>query len=83
MYNRFFNSIFQYSLFITLIAHIFILDVTFDVKNKEEAVVIDKVDVLSGPYIGDNKILFQINEGTIVEILQIKRRLVRNNFTRW
>ena len=73
LYNRFFNSIFQYSLFITLIVHIFILDVTFDVKNKEEAVVIDKVDVLSGPHMGDNKVLFQINEGTIVEILQVKK----------
>ena len=48
------------------------MDVTFDVKSKEEAVVIDKVDVLSGPYMGDNKVLFQINEGTIVEILQVK-----------
>ena len=72
LYNRFFNSIFQYSLFITLIVHIFILDVTFDVKNKEEAVVVNKVNVLSGPYMGDNKVLFQINEGTIVEILQMK-----------
>ena len=43
-------------------------------KNESEAVFIEKVDAMSSPSIGDNKILFYINEGATVEVLEEKNQ---------
>ena len=45
-------------------------------KNEIEAVVIDRVEAISSPSLGDSKILFYINEGAIVEVLDEKNQLM-------
>ena len=53
--------------------HILIFDTISDIKKSEiEAVVIDKVNAMSSPSSGENKTLFYINEGTVVEVLDEK-----------
>ena len=64
---------FQFFLTITIFIHVLIIDTIIDRKrNKNEAVIIDRVDAMSGPLLGDNKILFKINEGTVVEVMDKK-----------
>ena len=56
-----------------MFAHILILDTISDrKKNESEAVIIERVDAMSSPTIGENKILFYINEGALVEVLDEK-----------
>ena len=55
--------------------HVLIFDTIIDRKKNEiEAVIIEKVDAMSSPSTGDNKILFYINEGAIVEVLDEKNQ---------
>lgn len=67
------RTIFQLFLVITVFVHILILDTISDrKKNESEAVIIERVDAMSSPTIGENKILFYINEGALVEVLDEK-----------
>ena len=51
--------------------HIVILDKFFDDDNDKFGIIIDnQVKAYSGPFYGDNSILFNINEGTQVVIKQ-------------
>ena len=69
------KNIFQFFLVITVSIHILILDTISDrKKNESEAVIIEKVDAMSSPSNGDNKILFYINEGAVVEVLDVKNQ---------
>ena len=71
------GNIFQLFLLITLSIHILILDKISDrKKNESEAVIIDRVDAMSSPSNGDDKILFYINEGTVVEVLDEKNQMM-------
>ena len=69
------NKIFRFFLVITLFIHVLLLDIISDRKKNEiEAVIVDRVDAMSSPTIGDNKILFHINEGAVVEVLEEKNQ---------
>ena len=67
------KSIFQILLFVIMVVHAVILDMAFERKRiSNEAIIVGKSDAQSGPFLGDNKVLFQINEGSVVEILEEK-----------
>ena len=56
-----------------IIVHTFIIDKAFEKKRiSSEAIIVEKSDTQSGPFLGDNKVLFKINEGSVVEILDEK-----------
>ena len=67
------NSIFQALLTVIIIVHAVILDMAFERKRiSNEAIIVEKSDAQSGPFLGDNKVLFQLNEGSVVEVLKKK-----------
>ena len=67
------KSIFQILLTVIITVHSVILDMAFERKKiSNEAIIVGKSDAQSGPFLGDNKILFQINEGSVVEVLEEK-----------
>ena len=67
------KSIFQILLTVIITVHSVILDMAFERKRiSNEAIIVEKSDAQSGPFLGDNKILFQINEGSVVEVLEEK-----------
>ena len=67
------KSIFQILLTVIITVHFVILDMAFERKRiSNEAIIVEKSDAQSGPFLGDNKILFQINEGSVVEVLEEK-----------
>mgnify|MGYP001456487221 CR=1 FL=1 len=67
------KNIFQIILALLIIFHILILDMAFETKRiRSEAIIVEKFDVQSGPFFGDNKVLFQINSGSVVEVLEEK-----------
>ena len=67
------KGIFQILLTFIIIVHTVILDMAFERKrNSNEAIIVEKSDAQSGPFLGDNKVLFKINEGSVVEILDEK-----------
>ena len=67
------KSIFQILLTVIITVHAVILDMAFERKRiSNEAIVVGKSDAQSGPFLGDNKVLFQINEGSVVEVLEEK-----------
>ena len=67
------KSIFQILLTVIITVHAVILDMAFERKRiSNEAIIVGKSDAQSGPFLGDNKILFQINEGCVVEVLEEK-----------
>ena len=67
------KSIFQILLTFIIIVHAVILDMAFERKRiSNEAIIVEKSDAQSGPFLGDNKVLFQINEGSVVEVLEEK-----------
>ena len=71
--SKVFRIIFQLFFVITLSTHVVLFDRIIDRKKNEiEAVVIDRVEAISSPSLGDSKILFYINEGAIVEVLDEK-----------
>ena len=56
-----------------MLVHAVILDMVFERKRtSNEAIIVRKSDAQSGPFLGDNKVLFQINEGSVVEVLEEK-----------
>ena len=56
------------------IEHGIILDRFFDENDNKLGIIIDnEVDAYSGPFYGDNSILFKINEGTIVRLSQVQK----------
>ena len=56
---------------LTVIIHVVILDKFFDNNDNKIGIVIDnQVKAYSGPFYGDNSVLFNINEGTEVMIKQ-------------
>ena len=56
---------------LTVMVHTVILDKFFDDKDDKLGVIIDnQVKAYSGPFYGDNSVLFNINEGTEVMIKQ-------------
>ena len=67
------KGIFQILLTFIIIVHTVILDMAFERKRiSNEAIIVEKSDAQSGPFLGDNKVLFKINEGSVVEILDEK-----------
>ena len=67
------KSIFQILITFIIIVHAIILDMAFERKRiSNEAIIVGKSNAQSGPFLGDNKILFQINEGSVVEVLEEK-----------
>ena len=67
------KGIFQILLTFIVIVHTVILDMAFERKRiSNEAIIVEKSDAQSGPFLGDNKVLFQINEGSVVEVLEEK-----------
>ena len=67
------KSIFQILLTIIITVHAVILDMAFERKRiNNEAIIVGKSDAQSGPFLGDSKVLFQINEGSVVEVLEEK-----------
>jgi len=67
------KSIFQILLTVIITVHAVILDMAFERERiSKEAIIVRKSDAQSGPILGDNKVLFQINEGSVVEVLEEK-----------
>ena len=67
------KGIFQILLTFIIIVHAVILDMDFERKRiSNEAIIVEKSDAQSGPFLGDNKVLFKINEGSVVEVLEEK-----------
>ena len=67
------KNIFQMFLVLVIIVHLCIVDMIFEKKKIiNEAIIVKKIEAKSGPFSGDNKVLFQINKGSIVEILEEK-----------
>ena len=67
------KSIFQILLTVIITVHAVIVDMAFERKRiSNEAIIVEKSDAQSGPFSGNNKILFQINEGSVVEVLEEK-----------
>ena len=67
------KSIFQILMTVIITVHAVILDLVFERKRiSNEAIIVEKSDAQSGPFLGDNKVLFKINEGSVVEILDEK-----------
>lgn len=62
---------------ISIIIHVIILDRFLDENDSRAGVIIDNsVDAYSGPFYGDNTILFKINEGTKVKIAQAQNNWI-------
>ena len=69
--NKFLINISQVNIIFIIIVHSVILDKFFQEKKRNNrAIIIKKVDAHSGPLLGSNKILFQINEGSMAEVLE-------------
>ena len=67
------KNIFQILLTVIIIVHAVILEMAFERKRiSNEAIIVEKSDAQSSPILGDNKVLFQINEGSVVEVLEEK-----------
>ena len=62
---------------ISIIIHIIILDRFLDENDNRIGIITDNsVDAYSGPFYGDNTILFKINEGTKVKIVQAQNNWI-------
>ena len=62
---------------LAMIEHGIILDRFFDESDNKIGIIIDNgVDTYSGPFYGDNTILFKVNEGTKVKINQSQNNWV-------
>ena len=59
------------SILITFILHLIILDVFLEKNEKKFGIIVfDNVNAFSGPFYGDNTILFTVNEGTKAQVSQ-------------
>ena len=71
MNNLIITRIVKILMLLTLSVHIVILDKFFDDNDNKLGIIIDnQVNAYSGPFYGDNSILFNINEGMEVRINQ-------------
>jgi len=62
---------------ISMIIHVIILDRFLDENDNRVGIIIDNsVDAYSGPFYGDNTILFKVNEGTKVKIVQAQNKWI-------
>ena len=62
---------------LTVAVHIVILDKFYDDNGNKLGIIIDnQVKAYSGPFYGDNSILFNINEGTEVMIKQNQKNWI-------
>ena len=69
--NGLLQKIIQIVLGLTLIVHLFIAEMIYKYKKMtNEAIIIEKSEAQSGPFFGNNKVLFHINEGSVVEVLE-------------
>ena len=69
--NGLLQKIIQIVLGLTLIVHLFIAEMISEHKKiANEAIIIEKSEAQSGPFFGSNKVLFHINEGSVVEVLK-------------
>ena len=69
--NHIFKKISSMLALITLLTHLIILDIYLENNNKRFGIIIfDNVSAYSGPFYGDNTMLFNVNEGTKVELVQ-------------
>ena len=67
------KNIFRILLILLIIVHSIMLDMISDKKKiSDEAIIVKKINAQSGPFFGDNKVLFQINTGSVVEVLEEK-----------
>ena len=58
-------------IFITFIVHLIIIDVFLEKNEKQFGIIVfDNVSAYSGPFYGDNTILFTVNEGTKAQLSQ-------------
>ena len=56
---------------ITFLVHLIIIDVFLENNEKQFGIIVfDNVNAYSGPFYGDNTILFKVNEGTKAQISQ-------------
>ena len=56
---------------ITFLTHLIIIDIYLEKNNKRFGIIIfDNVSAYSGPFYGDNTMLFSVNEGTKIELVQ-------------
>tara|TARA_Y100000768_G_C23878531_1_gene634034 strand:+ start:140 stop:883 length:744 start_codon:yes stop_codon:yes gene_type:complete len=61
----------------SIIIHVIILDRFLDENDNTIGIIIDNsVDAYSGPFYGDNTILFKVNEGTKVKISQTQNKWI-------
>ena len=61
----------------SIIIHVIILDRFLDENDNTIGIIIDNsVDAYSGPFYGDNTILFKVNEGTEVKISQTQNKWI-------
>ena len=61
----------------SIIIHVMILDMFLDENDNKIGIIIDNsVDAYSGPFYGDNTILFKVNEGTKVKISQTQNKWI-------
>ena len=71
--SRILTNIQQIITILIIIAHSITMDKFFQVKKiSNEGIILNEVDARSGPQLVNNKILFQINEGSVVEVLEEK-----------
>jgi len=69
--NVIFDRLILGLIILAMIEHGIILDRFFDESDNKIGIIIDnEVDTYSGPFYGDNTILFKVNEGTKVRISQ-------------
>ena len=71
--TRILTNIPQVMLVLIIIVHFIAMDKYFQEKKiGKEGIILEEVDARSAPLFGNNKILFQINEGSMVEVLEEK-----------
>ena len=77
MNNLIITRIVKILMLFTVSVHIVILDKFFDENDNKHGIIIDnQVKGYSGPFYGDNSILFNINEGTEVIIKQNQKNWI-------
>ncbi|MBA65821.1 MAG: hypothetical protein CMG55_08475 [Candidatus Marinimicrobia bacterium] len=70
--NRFSSNISQVLIIFIISVHILILDkYSQEKKSYDEAIFIKKTNALSGPLSDNHQILFEVNEGSLAEILRV------------
>ena len=72
MFNNYiFKKLNFISVIVTFIVHLIILDVFLEKNEKQFGIIVfDNVSAYSGPFYGDNTVLFTLNEGTQAQLSQ-------------